>query len=358
MGVELTIKQSKKGKAPGPDNVTNDLIKVARDINTKLAKLFDECLKQSKVSKEWNEAILIPLHKKGDPKIISNYRPVSLLNTTYKLFTKVITWPVLDENQPREQAGFRKLFSTTDHLHAVNQIIKKCVEYNIPLYMGFVDYNKAFDSRNPGSYESTWQTRSRTNIHQSFRIHLPKCNILRTAAHGLQAIQARKRSQTGRRKLSQALHSLPWRSLPPTKLGKERNPDRWRIHPHLPQTSKELEITRKITLGWQAFGRASAIFKSKDFPLALKRKIYDQCITPTVTYGAETWNLTKKQALKLRTMQRAHERIMLNITWKDRKTAAWIREQTKIRDVLEVINRSKWKWAGHLSRRTRQPVDN
>ena len=45
--------------------------------------------------------------------------------------------------------------------------------------------------------------------------------------------------------------------------------------------SKGLEITRRITLGWQAFGRASAIFKSKDFPLALKRKVYDQCTTHT-----------------------------------------------------------------------------
>ncbi|CAH3192713.1 unnamed protein product, partial [Porites evermanni] len=32
---------------------------------------------------------------------------------------------------------------------------------------------------------------------------------------------------------------------------------------------------------------------------------------------SETWNLTKQQTLKLRTMQRAHERIRQNITWRD-----------------------------------------
>ena len=38
----------------------------------------------------------------------------------------------------------------------------------------------------------------------------------------------------------------------------------------------------------------------------------------------------KQQTLKLRTMQRAHERVVINITWRDRKTSQWIREKTKV----------------------------
>ena len=116
--------------------------------------------------------------------------------------------------------------------------------------------------------------------------------------------------------------------------------------------SKEQEIKRRITLGWQAFGRASAIFNNKEIPTCLKRQVYNQCIIPKVTYGSETWNLTKIQTMKLRSMQRAHERIMLNITWRDHKTAEWIREQTKLRDILETISKTKLTWAGHLTRRT------
>ena len=80
---------------------------------------------------------------------IKNYRPVSLLSHTYKLFTRAIQnrmEKVLDENQPRKQAGFRKKYFTVDHLQALNQVIEKGEEYQLPLVIGFIDYEKAFDS--------------------------------------------------------------------------------------------------------------------------------------------------------------------------------------------------------------------
>ena len=51
----------------------------------------------------------------------------------YKLFTQIITTRLekqLDENQPREQAGFRSKYSTTDHIYAINQLKEKYREYN------------------------------------------------------------------------------------------------------------------------------------------------------------------------------------------------------------------------------------
>jgi len=67
----------------------------------------------------------------------------------YKVFIKIIQnriCQLLDESQSVDQAGFRKGFSTTDHLHTLNQIIEKYKEYNLVLYVAFVDYIKAFDS--------------------------------------------------------------------------------------------------------------------------------------------------------------------------------------------------------------------
>ena len=42
----------------------------------------------------------------------------------------------------------------------------------------------------------------------------------------------------------------------------------------------------------------------------------------------------------------------LNIIWRDRKTTQWIREKTKVRDIMETVSKLKWEWAGHIARRT------
>ena len=43
---------------------------------------------------------------------------------------------------------------------------------------------------------------------------------------------------------------------------------------------------------------------------------------------------------------------MLSITWKDRKLATWVKEQTKVKAILVAIKKKKWTWAGHINHRT------
>ena len=42
------------------------------------------------------------------------------------------------------------------------------------------------------------------------------------------------------------------------------------------------------------------------------------------------------------------ERKMLGISLKDRKTNLWIRQQTRVKDILAESKRVKWRWAGHV----------
>ena len=59
------------------------------------------------------------------------------------------------------------------------------------------------------------------------------------------------------------------------------------------------------------------------------------------TSGSETWSLKKILERKLQSAQREMERIMLGITWRDRRRASWIREQTKVEDMLSTNKRKK-----------------
>ncbi|CAG9828027.1 unnamed protein product [Diabrotica balteata] len=117
--IENAIKEMKRNKAPG------------------------------NIPKEWNTANTILIHKKGDNTDLKNYRPISLLSQLYKTFTKIITNRLttkFDVYQPVEQAGFRKGFSTCDHFHTLKVLIEKVNEYNLPICLAFIDYEKAFDS--------------------------------------------------------------------------------------------------------------------------------------------------------------------------------------------------------------------
>ncbi|KAK6743543.1 hypothetical protein RB195_010674 [Necator americanus] len=104
---------------------------------------------ECKVPKQWKTSKTVFLYKKGDSHDIGNYRPICLLSVIYRLFTRVILnkiEKVLDEGQPCEQAGFRKGFSTIDHIHTVSKLIEVSREYKTPLCLTFIDLKKAFDS--------------------------------------------------------------------------------------------------------------------------------------------------------------------------------------------------------------------
>ena len=79
--------------------------------------------------------------------------------------------------------------------------------------------------------------------------------------------------------------------------------------------------------GWAAYATHQDIFKSK-LAISLERNVYNSCVLPAMTYGAETWTLTKQTQNKLVAAQTKMERSMLNITYKDRKTNIWARKRT------------------------------
>ncbi|XP_048481070.1 uncharacterized protein LOC125489368, partial [Plutella xylostella] len=148
--IRIAIEQLKNNKAPGEDGITTELLKAGGiAILEQLQRLFNSVLHNGITPEAWSESVVVLFFKKGDKTLLKNYRPIWLLSHVYKRFSRVIANRLaqkLDEFQPPEQAGFRKSFSTIDHIHTVRQIIQKTEEYNQPLCLAFVDYEKAFDS--------------------------------------------------------------------------------------------------------------------------------------------------------------------------------------------------------------------
>ena len=120
-------------------------------------------------------------------------------------------------------------------------------------------------------------------------------------------------------------------------------------HYSLKEKNQDKEIQRRIMAGWAAHAKHRDIFKS-NLPVCLKRQVYNSCVLPAMTYGAETWTLTKQAQNKLAAGQTKMEGSMLNITYKDRKTNIWVRERTKVIDIINTVRKMKWSWAGHINR--------
>ncbi len=80
--------------------------------------------------------------------------------------------------------------------------------------------------------------------------------------------------------------------------------------------------------------------------------VYNSCVHTSINdiYCTETWTFTTEAKNKPAAAQTKMEKSMLNITYGDRKTNIWVREKTKVTDVIEQVRRRKWTWAGHVSR--------
>ncbi|KAI5743164.1 hypothetical protein M8J77_015214 [Diaphorina citri] len=423
------IKKMKRGKSPGEDGVSIDILKEAgTEFYILMAELYNKCLRTCDIPEDWKNALMILIHKKGDKNDIANYRPISLLSVMYKIFTGVLVNRIdddLERTQSKEQAGFRKSFSTLDHIQVVRELIERHVEYEMPLCLALVDFEKAFDSvktsaviksLKEGGVESTYikilntiyQMSSATVEIQNRKAHIkiekgvrqgdtisPKLFIsvlemvfkrLNWERKGIEinteylnhlrfaddiVVISSKADE-----LEEMLKDLTNTCL---EIGLKMNLSKTKVmyneftpkkHIQINNTRIEEvqsyiylgqeitmdgkmanEINRRIRIAWGSFGKNSIVFKS-NMPMCLKRKVFNQCILPALTYGAETWTLTVRSMQRLQTTQRSMERSMLGITRRDRKRITWIRAKTKVMDVIERVKRLKWRWAGHVLRRT------
>ena len=146
------IRNVKNGKALGIDNITVELIKNGgTELLQRTFDLLIQIWEQERMPKEWEIGIICPIFKKGDRAECSNYRGITLLSITYKIFTYLIYNRLLKYSEltlEEYQAGFRPNRSTIDHIHVVRLIWEKCYEFGIELHNIFIDFKQAFDKVN------------------------------------------------------------------------------------------------------------------------------------------------------------------------------------------------------------------
>lgn len=107
------------------------------------------CWRTYRIPEEWLEGKIFSIFKKGNRHEYTNYRGITLLDSAYKIYAKIVTRRINVINEAllkEEQCGFRKGRSCSDCVFIIQQLIQKRREFNLPTYILFIDYEKAFDS--------------------------------------------------------------------------------------------------------------------------------------------------------------------------------------------------------------------
>lgn len=147
--VEYAIQCTKTGKAPGPDGIPTELLKLIEyDQLQILVDLYNTIYHTGIIPTDWLRSTFVMLPKKVNAKECSDHRTISLMSHTLKTFLKIIhsrIYKKLEIDISENQFGFRNGMGTREALFAVNVIIQKCLDMNKEIYMGFIDYEKAFD---------------------------------------------------------------------------------------------------------------------------------------------------------------------------------------------------------------------
>ena len=116
-----------------------------------IVKIFNLVLNTGLIPEEWCISLVQPIYKnKGETSDPDNYRGISLISCLGKLFTMAINERLTKylDNMGiigDEQAGFRKNYSTMDHIFVISSLINLYKHKGKIIYCAFIDYKKAFD---------------------------------------------------------------------------------------------------------------------------------------------------------------------------------------------------------------------
>ena len=138
-------------KSVGYDDISITILKrCAQIISLPLSNIINQCFEQGVFPDALKKAIVIPVHKKGDIKNASNYRPISLISNITKIFEKALNNRLMNylySNNiiAQEQHGFIKGGSTILSIFKVIDTITKSWEDKTSVVLILLDLQKAFD---------------------------------------------------------------------------------------------------------------------------------------------------------------------------------------------------------------------
>ena len=136
--ITKAISKMASDKAAGPSGIVAEMLKPVGEAGTvEVRDLIEDIISEGCIPTNWQESFIVNLYKgKGDALNRGNYRGLKLIEQVMKVLERVVEGLIRQRVEIDEmQCGFMSGRGTTDAIFIANK----------PLYMAFVDPEKAFD---------------------------------------------------------------------------------------------------------------------------------------------------------------------------------------------------------------------
>ena len=147
-GLEKLLRQINPSKGSGPDSIPNRILKECAE---PIVPILQQSLDTGDLPKDWRDANISSIFKKGDKHLPANYRPVSLTSVTSKILEHIICRHLLKHLEKNKiltnlNHGFRSGYSfETQLLTTINDFLQEH-DKGHQLDVAILDFSKAFDT--------------------------------------------------------------------------------------------------------------------------------------------------------------------------------------------------------------------
>ena len=145
------LKELQNGKSPGSDGFTPDFYKFFwAKIKIMVLNSIKQAYEQGELSIEQKRGIINLIPKKDkDIRYLKNWRPISLLNTDYKILTKLLAMRlkrVLPSVINEDQVAYLKDRFIGQNIRTIFDVMEHTKTTNETGIIAFLDFEKAFDT--------------------------------------------------------------------------------------------------------------------------------------------------------------------------------------------------------------------
>jgi len=176
--IRNALKKTANNKAPGKDGIPYEFYKMwikphrskerKPDITYILNEVYNNIEREGTLNEKFAEGAMCLLYKKKEKTNIENYRPITLLNTDYKLYTKTIATKlgeVAKEIIHPNQAGFVPKRSLYDSTRTTHMMIEYAEINELEGCIIALDQEKAYDKI---AHDYLWKTLKAFKFPENF----------------------------------------------------------------------------------------------------------------------------------------------------------------------------------------------